>query len=557
MNILRKTYEMTSKSFFMSIFTGILRKDTAMKIKKIRLKNGYKRFYDLTIDLGENPKRIIALVGPNGCGKSSVLDGLLFHCSAYQQIGNKGSKDYNYHSMTQTPNFNYQNVIIELDQGAFSSIRQQKQAIGKENTIFSFRSPYRYNSNLKVQESRATQEIRLNYYGASSSSDIDDKMEENYRRLNIKFNRYLKENPTIATYDSTKKKIIGDLNASLQNCLDLEIVSIGDIEDNKGTLFFKKSDHPKEFEFNVLSSGEKEVVDILIDLYLRQDDYNDTIFLIDEPELHINTSIQRKLLLEINKLVGINCQIWIATHSIGFLRALQEELKEDCQIIQFTKGVNWASTQQILKPIRKSISKWKEIFETALDDLTGLVSPKRIVYCEGKDRPGIGGKEKGFDAKVLNNIFENKYHDTLFISSGGNTELDQRSEIALAILTKVFTDIEIFVFKDRDVSSGKINDENDRQIYLQNNPPNFRIMKRWEIENYLFDKEVLKAYCADNHLTFNEVEYDKFVTNIDDQNLKDETGRIKNYCGITTSINAETFKITLSTYITQGKRMKI
>ncbi|WP_245439460.1 AAA family ATPase [Microvirga aerophila] len=44
-----------------------------MKIKKVQLKNGYKRFHDLTIDLGDDPKRIVALVGPNGCGKSSVL----------------------------------------------------------------------------------------------------------------------------------------------------------------------------------------------------------------------------------------------------------------------------------------------------------------------------------------------------------------------------------------------------------------------------------------------------------------------------------------------------
>jgi len=28
-----------------------------MKIKKLQLKNGYKRFHDLTIDLGDNPKR--------------------------------------------------------------------------------------------------------------------------------------------------------------------------------------------------------------------------------------------------------------------------------------------------------------------------------------------------------------------------------------------------------------------------------------------------------------------------------------------------------------------
>jgi ABC-type sugar transport system ATPase subunit len=75
-----------------------------MKIKKKQLKNGYKRFHDLTIDLGDEPKRIIALVGPNGCGKSSVLDDLLFLNGAHQIVGNKGSKDYNYHSMNKTPN---------------------------------------------------------------------------------------------------------------------------------------------------------------------------------------------------------------------------------------------------------------------------------------------------------------------------------------------------------------------------------------------------------------------------------------------------------------------
>lgn len=520
-----------------------------MKIRKIQLKNGYKRFHDLTIDLGTEPKRIIALVGPNGCGKSSVLDGMLFHNNAYGQIGNKGRKDHNYHSMTQTPNFNYQNVIIELERSDFSKLKTERTTTGKENTIFSFRSPYRYNSNLKVTQSKATAEIRLNNYGATTSSDLDDKMEENYRRLYIKFNKYLHEQD--CTPSQAKAKIIGDLNSSLNNCLDIEIISIGNIEANEGTIYFKKHDHPKEFEFNVLSSGEKEVVDILLDLYLRQEEYNDTVFLIDEPELHINTSIQKKLLLEINKLVGSDCQIWVATHSIGFLRALQEDLKDECQIIQFKKGINWASTQQTLTPIKKSLSKWKEIFETALDDLTGLVSPKRIVYCEGKDRPGANGLEKGFDAKVFNNIYGEKYHDTLFISSGGNTELDKRSEIALAILTKVFSEIEIHVLKDRDVSSGKSNNENDRQLYLQNNPQHFRIMKRWEIENYLYDKEVLMAYCSKNGLIFNEIEYDKFVTNITDQNLKDETGRIKNYCGITTSINPETFKLNLSQYVSE------
>lgn len=521
-----------------------------MKIKKLQLKNGYKRFHHLTIDLGDDPKRIIALVGGNGCGKSSVFDGMLYHNNAHGLLGSKDNKDFEYHSMNKTPNFNHKNVEIEFVGGTFQQVRAEMIEKGKEKTIFSFRSPYRINSILKITTSQATTEIRLNQYGASLTSDIDDKMEENYRRLLVKYNKYLKEEDCRPS--EAKEKIIGDLNSSLKNCLDLQITSIGDIEASEGTLYFSKSDHPINFDFNVLSSGEKEVVDILLDLYLRQDEYTDTVFLIDEPELHINTSIQKKLLIEINKLVGENCQIWVATHSIGFLRALQDDFKDDCQIIHFPDGIDWAASSHTIIPAPKTRSKWMEIFKTALDDLTGLVSPKRIIYCEGRDTPGTGGAEKGLDAIVFNNIFTERHHDTLFISSGGNTELDQRSDIAIAILTKVFSEIEILVFKDRDMSSGKLNDENDRQVYLQNNPLNHRVMKRLEIENYLYDKEVLKSYCSSSHLDFDEVEYDKFVTDIDNQNLKDETGRIKNYCGISTSINSEQFKITLSKYINEN-----
>ncbi|GJB20616.1 hypothetical protein KAM364_25280 [Aeromonas caviae] len=90
--------------------------------------------------------------------------------------------------------------------------------------MFSFRSPYRYNSNLKVIQSQATAEIRLNNYGASSASDLDDKMEENYRRLYIKFNKYLHEKDCKPS--EAKKKIIGDLNSSISKCLDLGKVRI-------------------------------------------------------------------------------------------------------------------------------------------------------------------------------------------------------------------------------------------------------------------------------------------------------------------------------------------
>jgi chromosome segregation ATPase len=63
-----------------------------MRIKKIELKDGYKRFHHLTIDLGDRPARIVALVGPNGCGKSSVFDGMLFRYAQQHVIGQHGSQ---------------------------------------------------------------------------------------------------------------------------------------------------------------------------------------------------------------------------------------------------------------------------------------------------------------------------------------------------------------------------------------------------------------------------------------------------------------------------------
>lgn len=211
-----------------------------------------------------------------------------------------------------------------------------------------------------------------------------------------------------------------------------------------------------------------------------------------------------------------------------------------------------ASTRVVIQPSVMTAKKWREIFEIALDDLVELVSPRRIIYCEGRAEPGNGGSERGLDAIIYNSIFTTAYQDTLFVSSGGNTELDQRSSIALAIISKALPAVEILILKDRDISSGKLTSEHQRQLYLQSNDNSHRVLFRWEIENYLYDKEVLKVYCSENQLTFNEAAYDQFVTDIINQNLKDETGRIKNFCGLQVSVSADIFKKNLGMCIRPG-----
>ncbi len=522
-----------------------------MKISKVKIKD-FKRFKDLTLDLGNTPAKIIALVGTNGCGKSSVLDAFIA-CGRDHggYVGDFSTPKIFY----RTDNKNaYELISIEYLDNKGNVIDNGKLYHNHEfyknnkEIIFSFRSPYRYNTKLNITETKATQPIEKNSDGASCSLNLDSKVENNYRRLLGFYNNVMIKEDIKPS--EARVKVIGLLNESIRNCLDLEITDLGNVELNNGTLSFKKSDSDITFSFDSLSAGEKEVVDILLDLFLRREKYKDSIFLLDEPELHINTSIQRKLIIEIDKLIGDGGQIWIATHSIGFLRAFQEELSGKCQVIHFENNMKFASEAITLTPVANNRTTWKSIFGTALDDLTGLIAPNRIIYCEGRDEPRQDGSERGLDAQVLNNIFNREYPDTVFVSSGGNTELDQRSSIALAILGKVFPNMEIWVFKDRDMASGKLVSESDRTEYLANQNERFRVMKRWEIENYLFDEEVLRKYCVLNEKGFDEAKYKQNFTDLIDSDVKSKFSLIKSICSISTPISSDNFKINLSKLVT-------
>lgn len=522
-----------------------------MKVSKVTIKD-FKRFKDLTLDLGRNPAKIIALVGTNGCGKSSVLDAFI---ACGKDYGGR-IRDFDTPKIFyRTNNRNVRQLIsidyLDNDGNAINNNElYYNHEFYKNNreVIFSFRSPYRYNTKLNITETKATEPIENNSDGASCSLNLDSKVENNYRRLLGFYNGVMIDDDIKPS--EARVKVIGLLNESVKNCLDLEIVDLGNVERGNGTLSFKKSDSDITFSFDSLSAGEKEVVDILLDLFLRREKYENSIFLLDEPELHINTAVQRKLIIEIDKLIGDGGQIWIATHSIGFLRAFQEELSGKCQVIHFEDNMRFASETITLTPVANNRTTWKSIFSTALDDLTGLIAPNRIIYCEGRDEPRRDGSERGLDAQVLNNIFNAEYPDTVFVSSGGNTELDQRSSIALAILGKVFPNMEIWVFKDRDMASGRLVSESARTEYLANQDERFRVMKRWEIENYLFDEEVLRKYCVLNEKEFDEAKYKQNFTDLIDSDVKSKFSLIKSICSILTPINSDNFKINLSKLIT-------
>jgi hypothetical protein len=102
------------------------------------------------------------------------------------------------------------------------------------------------------------------------------------------------------------------------------------------------------------------------------------------------------------------------------------------------------------------------------------------------------------------------------------------------------------------MASGRITTDVDRRRYLENNPNNHRVLDRWEIENYLLDKTVLKKYCLREGLAFDESSYDRFVTDITNQNVKDSISQFRKFCNLITPINPEVFKLKLAQIIVPG-----
>ena len=506
-----------------------------MYIKIIKLKD-FKRFNDLTIDLENHPKKIIALVGPNGSGKSSVFDGFeQFSTNEREKrarMGYRKNVSYLKKSIFQLIGINSEegdydssvHVLVESDQTIYTA------------TSFYIRSAHRFTPRIEIKEIRALSKIEEDEKRPKYLIDIDSRLEENYERLIGGFFSEVYDKDI--TGKQWSEKNIQNLNKSLSGILDISIVSLGNPTHEEGSLYFTKGTSSK-FPYENLSAGEKEVVDLILDLYIKRDFYSNTVICIDEPELHLSTSIQRKLLIEIEKIIPDTCQLWVATHSIGFLRALQEDLRDKTAVIDFL-GNNFDETV-VLKPIAGTRKDWYRIFETALEDLTGLLAPKKIIYCEGRPDPSASGSEQGLDADVYNEIFSNKYPDALFVSSGGGNAVNKSALLALKILKKVFSTVDLYLLRDKDGLS-----DQERNSFIQTDPSNKMLMRR-EIENYLFDKEILNKFCLANSKKFDDARYDSKVTDPKSQELKPVQQEILASCKA--SGNIQDFKKELAKYI--------
>lgn len=448
-----------------------------MKIKKVAL-NRFKRFSDLTISEIPETARLIVLVGPNGCGKTSLFEAFN-HWYRLNAGWGHDNQDYieKKGEVTTAPNWYQNKVNIE-----FHTEQQlnREQVKGK----FYFRSAYRNEPDFTVnnlnKQGNPTKNIKL-----QNLMQNDLTVSENYQRLVAQTlaGVYKQENNT-KTVEQLREELIGRIKISLSTVFDdLNLSSIGDPLSN-GSFYFEKG-ISKDFHYKNLSAGEKSVFDLLLDMIIKSSYYSDAIFCIDEPEAHMHTRLQSKVLKELYNLTPESSQLWIATHSIGMLKEAEDIEERNPGTVVFLDFDNKDfDLSEIITPSQINKTIWDRFFDLAFADFSKLIAPSRIVFCEGTSQ---GRKYKDFDAQVYGKIFEQIYHDTKFISIGGSTEIEDIENQSVKIVSNILKSSEIIKFIDRDDKSPQ-----EIQELLEKG---IKTSNRRHIENYLFDDEIIKKLC--------------------------------------------------------------
>lgn len=375
-----------------------------MRISSVHLKN-FKRFTDLLVrDIPESAK-LVVVVGPNGCGKSSLFDALLHW---YKQRAGFGflSDELYFRKNTQQP-FGWNESVEVTMHGNIPA---------KRGSLY-VRTAYRNDPDFSIS-GFSRPNIPSDTIRFHRVIENDQTVSDNYQRLVY--------DTTAAVYDSAndsktvralREELIGQVRASMKSVFD--DLLLNNISDplGSGAFFFEKGT-TKSYHYKNLSGGEKAAFDLLLDLHVKKKYFADAVYCIDEVEAHLHTRVQGALVREMVEILPRDSQLWVTTHSLGVLRAAQEMeavTAGSVCIIDFD-GVDPDVPMELL-PVTLGRVSWEKLLSITLDDLSKRIAPKVVVVCEGSS---IGTRRKDFDAEIYNRILGIHEPDVVFVSGGSS-----------------------------------------------------------------------------------------------------------------------------------------
>lgn len=336
-----------------------------MKLRKIRFKD-HPVLKDLQVSFeDENGKALstVVLIGNNGSGKTSILRGIF---DGFDIV-----KAYKKNSFMSTE---LESVLeLTLGRGEFEK-KSQDTNLPRQNFI----SLGVRNDTIICDE---TDEASGNHYKivfmpAEINFSLADKIDTRAKIPNqflsvinqtitknissfiaTKVETAVFENDDLIPKDSIKK-VCAEINAVFA-CMDLDVELIGLSKDEKKQPLFQNK-NGETFFIESLSSGEKQL--FMRALSLKFLDINDSIILIDEPEISLHPAWQQKI-IKLYESIGRNNQLIIATHSPHVVGDIK---KEQLRILSREDG-----TVRVV-PVEEVENTYGQTTESILTQVMGL-----------------------------------------------------------------------------------------------------------------------------------------------------------------------------------------
>ncbi|MDG5853179.1 AAA family ATPase [Clostridium beijerinckii] len=273
-----------------------------MKLEKIKF-NNHEIFNDLEIDFKDNNGKIldtIVVIGENGAGKTTLLkciyDSFEIDERGYEEIGDN--------KVELTPALYTATVKLENNEIGILSPDIVFE-LGDNHT-----DPKVVYMPTEINFEKINKVDNTLNFTPYFQNIVDQNMTQNIPSfIATKINKEIFKNRN-KTIGEVIDKVCDDIN-SIFSIMNLDIKLIGLSETSETKPIFRNS-LGKEFDITGLSSGEKQL--FLRALSLKFLEVNNSIILIDEPEISLHPEWQRKI-IDVYKSIGNNNQLIIATHS--------------------------------------------------------------------------------------------------------------------------------------------------------------------------------------------------------------------------------------------------
>jgi ABC-type lipoprotein export system ATPase subunit len=223
-------------------------------------------------------------------------------------------------------------------------------------------------------------------------------------------------------------------------------------------------------DFDSLSSGEREVVNIAFDFLLRKP--QDCIVFFDEPELHLHPELSNKLLRTLRS-IGERNQFILSTHSPDVISSSLDQ-----SVVFIAPAKTDADGEHINQAIPVSETDETNQALRLLGQSIGIVAlGKRIVLIEGED--------SSLDKQTYGSILGDQHPDVVLVPSGGKHVVQSFDTVYEAVLDRMLWGVEFFMLCDGDSAPLE-----SSAVDKASSEGRLRRLSKYHLENYFLDEQV-------------------------------------------------------------------